>query len=190
MYPEEEIIVKLQAKDERCVRMMFDNYYHSLCVYALRYLASVEDVEDIVQNVFISFWETKRGAFFEGSVRSYLYGAVSKSALKFLERNGHFFFDDIELHVNQFLEEMTLGEDEDLNKLKAILQREIERLPEKSREVFNAIVLDNLSYKQAAERFQVSVNTVKTHYSHALKKLRENLGDLFILVFFLNGFGC
>ena len=190
MHLEEEIIVKLKTGDENCVRMMFDNYYHALCFYALKYLDSMEDAEDVVQNVFIAFWENKQGSFFEGSIRSYLYAAVSKSALKFLKRNGRVLFDDIESHVNQLLEEVTLYEDDDLRKLKLVLKREIEKLPEKSREVFDAIVLENLSYKQVAERYQISVNTVKTHYSNALKKLRENLGDLFIFILFLYGSDC
>lgn len=182
VFCEEEIIIRLKEKDEKCVRMMFDNYYHALCVYALKYLSSLEDAEDVVQNIFVSFWENKRGNEFEGSLRSYLFGAVAKASLKFLERNGRVVFDDVELHVNQFLEETAWYEDEELNILKAKLQQEIGRLPEKSREVFNAIVLENLTYKQVADRYHISLNTVKTHYSHALKKLRDNLGDLFIIV--------
>lgn len=186
VFSEEDILIKLKASDERCIRMMFDNYYHPLCVYGLKYLPTLQDAEDVVQNVFVSFWENKKGGTFEGSLRSYLFGAVAKASLKQLERHGRFVFDDIELHVNQFLEEMTLYEDEELNLLKAKLKQEVDKLPEKSREVFNAIVLENLTYKQVAERYRISLNTVKTHYSHALKKLRDSLGDLFIIMLCLH----
>lgn len=78
---------------------------------------------------------------------------------------------------------MTSYDEEELSRLKVKLTREVAKLPEKSREVFNAIVLENLSYKQVAERYGISLNTVKTHYSNALKKLRDSLGDLLIFFF-------
>lgn len=184
-YTEENIIELLKLKNEKCVRMMFDNYYHALCVYALRYLPSIEEVEDIVQNVFISFWENRKGCDFEGSLHSYLFGAVSKASLKVLKRKGSIVFDDIEEHVNLLLEDIVLADDENLDNLRERLMQEINRLPEKARQVFNAIALENLSYKQVAERYNISLNTVKTHYSHALKKLRESLGDLLIVVLML-----
>ncbi len=184
-YTEKTIIELLRLKDERCVRMMFDNYYHALCVYALKYLPSIEDAEDVVQNVFISFWENKKGHEFEGFLHSYLFGAVAKASLKVLEKKGRIVFDDVEEHVNLLLEDMALADEEELDILKERLSLEVSRLPEKAREVFNAIVLENLSYKQAAERYNISLNTVKTHYSHALKKLRESLGDLLVIVLML-----
>jgi len=180
MLPESHILSLLKAGDERCMRMIFDRYYRALCVYAMKYLTSVDDAEDVVQNVFVSFWENKKGNVFEGSLRSYLFGAVAKASVKFLHRSGQFTFDDIELHVNRFLEEMDCYEEEEQDLLKRKLEQEIEKLPEKSKAVFNAIVIENLSYKQVSERYHISVNTVKTQYAHALKKLRENLGDLFI----------
>ena len=85
----------LAAGDERCMNLLFAEYYRDLCAYAARYPLSAESVEDIVQNVFISFWENKRGRPFIGSVRSYLFGAVSKAALRWLRDEGKAYFEDI-----------------------------------------------------------------------------------------------
>ena len=71
MFSEEDILEKLKCRDERCMRMLFDNYYHALCVYALKYLPLLEDAEDVVQNVFVAFWVNKQGKVFEGSVLSF-----------------------------------------------------------------------------------------------------------------------
>ena len=181
----DSIIHHLQAGNPECVKMIFDNYYRALCVYALRYLPSIDDAEDVVQGVIVSFWERWKRREFVGSVHAYLFAAVAKSSLKFLDKNGYFFFDDIEDHVNQFLDEVDDYEEGDLEILKHRLYEEVNNLPERAKEVFNAIVLENLSYKQVADRYQISVNTVKTHYSHALKKLRMSLGDLFVYFFMI-----
>lgn len=180
-YAEEEILRLLRVGDEQCMRMIFKDYYRSLCVYALKYLALVEDAEDVVQGVLITFWENKKGKYFEGSLRSYLFGAVSKAALKFVERSGRVLLEDIERRADEFFEEITF-EEEETKLLRARLDKEIARLPEGARRVFTAIVLEDMTYKQVAEKLNVSVNTVKTHYAHALKKLREQLGDLLAVI--------
>ena len=105
---EATIIELLEAGDERCMKMMFDAYYQTLCTYVMRYLISVEDAEDIVQSVFISLWNNKRGQAFTGSVRSYLFGAVSKASLQFMRNRGKAYFVDIELHIDDFLEEICM----------------------------------------------------------------------------------
>ncbi|WP_052649390.1 MULTISPECIES: sigma-70 family RNA polymerase sigma factor [Sanguibacteroides] len=62
------------------------------------------------------------------------------------------------------------------------LQKEVDRLPEKCREVFVSIVLEDMSYKEVAQKLSVSMNTVKTHYSRALKQLREELDAIVLLL--------
>lgn len=99
---ETTIIRLLEAGDERCMKMMFDTYYQALCTYVMRYLISMEDAEDIVQTVFISLWNNKRGQAFTGSLRSYLFGAVSKASLQFMRDRGKTYFVDIELHIDDF----------------------------------------------------------------------------------------
>ena len=41
---------------------------------------------------------------------------------------------------------------------------------EKTKEIFKAVVLDNMTYQQVGERFGITVNTVKTMYYRALKQ--------------------
>ena len=41
------------------------------------------------------------------------------------------------------------------------------------KEIFKAVVLNNLTYQQVGERFGITVNTVKTLYYRALKQLKK-----------------
>ena len=50
VYSESEIVHELEAGNEVCLNMLFDNYYRSLCVYAFRFVPDADDVEDIVQD--------------------------------------------------------------------------------------------------------------------------------------------
>ena len=181
---ESTIIRLLEAGDERCMKMMFDTYYQALCTYIMRYLISVEDAEDIVQMVFISLWNNKRGQEFSGSLRAYLFGAASKASLQFMRDRGKAYFVDIELHVDDFLEEMSRDNEVELEKMKEYLYAAIEDLPANPKKVLTAIVFNNTPYKVVAEEMGISVNTVKTYYARALQALRKSLdGKTFCLLF-------
>ena len=159
---ETTIIRLLETGDERCMKMMFDTYYQALCTYVMRYLISVEDAEDIIQTVFISLWNNKRGQVFTGSLRAYLFGAVSKASLQFMRDRERMYFVEIELHIDDFLEEMSC--DVELEKMKEYLYAAIEDLPANPKKVLTAIVFNNTPYKVVAEEMGISVNTVKTYY--------------------------
>lgn len=58
-------------------------------------------------------------------------------------------------------------------------------LPERTKEIFKAVVLNNLTYQQVGERFGITVNTVKTLYYRALKQLKEELGGNALVLFFI-----
>ena len=183
---ETTIVRLLETGDERCMKMMFDTYYQALCTYVMRYLISVEDAEDIIQTVFISLWNNKRGQVFTGSLRAYLFGAVSKASLQFMRDRERMYFVEIELHIDDFLEEMS--RDVELEKMKEYLYAAIEDLPANPKKVLTAIVFNNTAYKVVAEEMGISVNTVKTYYARALQALRKSLDGKTFCLFFLSFF--
>lgn len=188
-HEEKDIIDLLKKGDETCVKMMFDNYYQLLCVFALRFLHSFDDAEDVVQDVFVNFWEKKKGTAFSGSLKSYLLGAVQKAALYHKRSEGDVVFESIDAYADLLADDMPEEREEELLARKEKLYKELQLLPEKCREVFMTVVLEGLSYKETAEKLNVSVNTVKTHYTRALKQLRNNL-DTIVLLFLLHGKIC
>ena len=128
----EDIKRMLEAGDERCMKLLFDKFYRALCMYVLRYPVSPEVAEDIVQTVFISLWTNKRGKPFEGSLRSYLFGAVSKAALCWVRDHGKVYFEDIESHIDDFWDDVFSQEDaEQEERLRKKLHAAVDALPEK-----------------------------------------------------------
>lgn len=175
-----EILNKLKNGDESAFRELFDIYYMPLSLYSLKFSDSFASAEDIVQELFIKIWNEKLYLKFNDAIGPYLFKSVKNNTLQVLKKKSKFRFVKIEDHINQ-----ALGEDHidlsDLEQKKIKLYLEIEKLPEKSKEVFKAIVLGNMKYKEVAEHLDISLNTVKTQYSRALKKLRGSL-DIIIMI--------
>ena len=57
------------------------------------------------------------------------------------------------------------------------LYKAIDRLPDRTREIFKRIVLDGKRHKEVAEEFEISVTTVKTLLARALAALRAELSE-------------
>lgn len=179
MNTQEQIIIdKLKKGDESGLRQMFDVYYSPLCIFAMRYLDAFDVVEDLVQEVFINFWENKRVHFLNTSLKSYLFTAVKNNALNYIRKNNRYRIEELDDEFDILMEEV---DTEILDEKKAKLFKELNQLPEQSRKVFEAIVFDNMKYKEVAEELNVSLNTIKTHFSRALKQLRSSL-DIIILI--------
>ena len=69
--------------------------------------------------------------------------------------------------------------------LQEIIQRALDTLPERCREVFIKSRIEGLKYKEISEELGISVNTVENHIVTALKKLRVALKDYLPLLLFL-----
>jgi RNA polymerase sigma-70 factor (ECF subfamily) len=177
---DKELLVRLKKEDQIAYKELFDLYYIPLCVYSLKFVDSYEEAEDIVQDIFVNFWNEKIYNRIETTVRPYLFTAVKNNSFRYLKKSNKIIFESIEELNIDFSEVEPLDVDE-LNKRKKALYQEIEALPPKCKEVFMEIVLNDLKYKEAADKLGVSVNTIKTNLANALKKLR-NSSDLIVLL--------
>lgn len=181
---EQEIILRLKEEDPKAFKDLFDMFYMPLCIYSLKFSDSYDFSEDIVQELFVNFWNKKTYLKIEGSVSSYLFRAVKNNTLQALKKKDRFNFEKLEAIVESFIVEEKEYDVLALEKERKKLLQQIDNLPEKSKEVFKAIVLDNLKYKEVAEQLGITVNTVKTHYSRALKKLRGSLDIIILLLLY------
>jgi len=175
-----QILEKLKKGNPTAYKQLFDQYYMPLSIYSLKFCDSFPLAEDIVQDLFIKFWDEKIYLKLENEISPYLFKAVKNNTLKIIKKNNKYQLEEIESQI-----EKIIVDDIDINLIeleRKKLYQEIDQLPEKRKEVFKAIVLDNLKYKEVAEQLNISVNTVKTHYSRALKQLRSSLDIIIMLL--------
>jgi RNA polymerase sigma-70 factor (ECF subfamily) len=162
---------------------LFRCYYASLCYFAERIAGSPQAAEDIVQGVFLNFYE--RRPHFENSaaMRSYLYRAVGNNSLKYIERQRR--------RVGMVDNIPDPKTDDDLHHI-AIETRVIEAvfdaiaaLPEACRRIFEMSYIERLSVADICRALGVTENTVKTQRLRAKKMLRERLHGLYRLLSFI-----
>ena len=181
-HPEEEICRLLAADDWRGMELMFRVYYKRLVVWADTFLEDMQLAEDIVQELFITLWEKKRRRTLQSStLSSFLFVSVRNQCYHRLEKK-----DTLRHTVD--LKEVNIAFEEYNEKHDYIITRilnEIEKLPPRSQEIMLAVFVDGLKYREVAEKYHISLSTVKTLLGNAVRKLKEQLGtdDLTVILF-------
>lgn len=172
----------LKKGDKSGLEGLFRMFYKPLVIYAHRLLGNQADAEDAVQEVFIKFWQRDQFADIRSYLRSYLYNSVRNYCLNILEsRKGQ---TSVPLEsIRDIPDESTVAEKQELEKRLEEIHQEIEKLPDRTRQIVKAILLENKKYKEVAEAEQIAVNTVKTLLQRALTELRGKLNrDTFLLL--------
>ncbi|KAA9340666.1 RNA polymerase sigma-70 factor [Adhaeribacter soli] len=163
---------------EEKVEMLFRQYYAGLCKSLYRILRDASFAEDIVQEVFMKVWEMRETLQLDAAMQAYLYRSCYNTALNFLKQQ----------KKNTDIDplEMVLAGGETAEKNLNLLETEtqilqaIDSLPPKTRLVFSLSRFEELSYKEIAERLEVSVKSVEKHMGIALQRLRENLKEYLV----------
>lgn len=184
------IVTAVNRKDEKMWRDFYDSYYAVLCVYVSKFLSLPDAVEDLVQDVFISLWESKRTFVDIKELTNYLYRACYNNALLYIRNNQ--IHDTI---LSSLAQEENAVEDEDMiyaltvkDEIIRQLYCYIEALPNEQRRII-LMRIKGYTWEEIAERLNISINTVKTQKTRSYKFLREKLGDSMqsiLLVLFLS----
>lgn len=167
---------------ELFIRKIFDQYYRSLVQFANRFL-SIDECEDLVQDIFIGIWEKENAFQDELHLKVFLYKAVRNKCYNVIKHN---------LVKNKYAENTIKSlEDDDLF-LKQILEEDIvcqlykaiEILPDRKKEIIK-LSLKGLKNADIAEELGIQLQTVKTLKSQSYKILRDQFRDLESIIYFL-----
>jgi RNA polymerase sigma-70 factor (family 1) len=147
--------------------------FQSFTLLAIQYVANKDIAEDIVQDVFIKYWENPPELENPKALKSYLGRMVINSAINHLKREQN--VRRIHVNINQDLTEKDVYDKLHEQELKVLIYKEIEQLPGQCKKVFKMNRFDHLKYREIAKQLNISERTVENHIANALKVLRKRL---------------
>ncbi|MBS2100673.1 RNA polymerase sigma-70 factor [Carboxylicivirga linearis] len=181
------LVDQLHVGDMNSFDLIFEKYGNRLYAFAISYLKSNEEAEELVQDVFLKLWENRAKLNRESSLKSYLFTiAYHKMCNLFRQKEQHnkyILSEKVQDEKSVNLEEQ-IEFKEALNQIDQI----IEELPLRQKEIFIKSRKEGKSSKQIAEELQISPATVDNQISAALKYLRKHIPEAnigLILYFFL-----
>lgn len=156
---------------------MYIKHYTALLRYAFHFVEDIAIAEEIVHQVFLKILEKGEAFVIRSSIKAYLSRAVYHECLNYLkhEKVKREFSDEI-IKTGNGLGEPS-SQKSHYNELEKMVSKAINELPEQCRTIFQLSRFEGLKYAEIAKSLGLSVKTVETQMSRALKKLRVQLAD-------------
>jgi RNA polymerase sigma-70 factor (ECF subfamily) len=169
-----KIFQQIRKGDEAAFSRLFNGYYASLCFFAAKYIGDLDLSRSLVQQVFVDLWMKREKIDVNISVKSYLYQSVKNRCIDYLRKNRN------NSEISESVENLSRVPFRDLveeAELSGRINKSINQLPEKCREIFLLSRHEGLKYAEIAQKLNISVKTVEMQIGIALKRLRESLSD-------------
>lgn len=175
------LIAELKRGSKDAFDQIYKLYAGKLLAYCVHYTKSREDAEEIVQDVFVSLWNSREAIRQEETLHSLLF-TISKHRIinAFRSTINSPVYEDYVDYQN----ELSAGEDYDwieYERYVKIVKEAICKLPSTQQRVITLSRFYQLSNKEIAERLSLSEQTVKNQLSLGLKTLRELLAKILVI---------
>ena len=162
---------------------VFRACYRPMTAYAFRFLGTLPDSESIVQEVFLRLWQNRNNTIINSSLQHYLFKSVKNHCINYLEHErikskyqaAVIQYEATRSDYSEFFPEPDL-----MNQI----ENAIAALPPRRQEIFRLAREEGLKYREIAEKLDLSVKTVETQMTMALKQLRTSLSSFKHLVMF------
>jgi RNA polymerase sigma-70 factor (family 1) len=188
-YDESELILLLKSGNQAAFAEIYNRYWTILIDTAYQRLKSIEAAEEIVQDVFVSFFLRREQIFLNSTLEAYL-----KTALKYKVYN---VYRSQQVHLShldaiikdQKIDPLTPDSVLEIKELQARVRQVADKMPEKCRQVFLLSRFEHLSQQEIADQMGISISTVKKHMTKSLdimrKEFNEHKTDLLAICMFI-----
>lgn len=181
-FSDSELAFLLTRDDEAAFTEVYDRFYGLLFIHASKRLNDDEEAKDVVHHLFESLWNRRAQLQADGNLSAYLYAGIRNRILDIFahQKVEVKYVDSLQGYIDSdhVRSDYRVREKE----MATIIEREIDALPPKMREIFIMSRKENKSHKEIALELGISELTVKTQVKNALKILRSRLGVVFYLL--------
>ena len=156
------------------------SHYARMKRFAMEYVIREEDAENIVQDVFLELWEQKLLLVSHTYLFAWLFTATKNRCLDLLRHK-----TVVRKGAEKLMDEHNIELQMKLQSLESVVQKAIDTLPKKCREIFVMNKIEGKKQKAIAAELNISVHTVESQMTIAHRKLKEALKEYIPLLLFL-----
>lgn len=173
---DEKIAGAVQAGDAEAFGVLIERYEAKLKRYARKFLNYQEEIEDLVQDVFIKSYTNIQSFDMDQRFSPWIYRIAHNTFVNELKRKkrGSFVFFDADTILPQLPAKETADSEALDSELRAELDSLLTELSVKYREIIVLYYFEELSYQEISEVLKIPVTTVGVRMSRARKKLRTS----------------
>ena len=182
-HTDQQLLSLLQNSDENAFTELYNRYWDKLLVRGLTQLNSLEDMEELLHDIFVKLWNRRATLDIKYSFHTYIAAMLKYEILRLLtERRKKPSIESTNTYGDKAAEDST-SKLLDFKDLQQQLEASVRQLPDKCQLVFRMSREQGLSQKQIAHALNITPKTVENHINRALRILRTTIQN--IRIFFL-----
>lgn len=174
MTPEDEKIIQQfhqSATQKIAFEQIVRKYSRPLFAHIGKYVNHREDIEDVLQIVWVKAWKGLQNFRGESMLSTWLFTIATREAYNFYRSR-----KPISVELGETEIQYSVGKSDltiDANEIIAKLHSAMDILPDKQKQVFVMRYFEELSYDDMSRKTGTSVGALKASYHHAVKKIEE-----------------
>ncbi len=162
--------------NESAFNQLIYKYQERIYWHARRMTGNHLDADEIVQEVLLVIYNKIKTFEFKSSLYTWIYTITNTRSINYLKKRS----------VRRFFSlEETEGEEDSNNIIinleqkqqLQLIERAMQKLPVKQREVFVMRNYDEMTYEEISEITGRAIGTLKANYFHAVNKIKELVGN-------------
>ena len=179
-HTDEVLAGRVQLGDTEALGVLIERYEQKLLRYGRKFLSAPEDIQDSVQNVFISAYQNIRSFDTSHRFSPWIYRIAHNAFVNELRKSkkSKVSFVDFDTFLAHPVYEDTAAKEYEQEEIRGMANKGMEKIPLKYREIIILYYLEEMSYKDIAEVLQIPTGTVGIRLKRAkdsLKKVYENM---------------
>jgi len=169
-----DLVKSFISGDESSFNKIALKYQKKIYWHARKMTGNHPDAEEIVQEVLLVMYNKLNIFQFKSSLYTWIYRITATRSINFLKKRGlKKFFSISDNETKDLKSPYDIIADVEIKEKYLKMEKSLQKLPLKQREVFILRNFDDLSYEEIAEITGKSIGGLKANYFHAIKKLIE-----------------
>jgi RNA polymerase sigma factor (sigma-70 family) len=173
MFDDQLLKWKFKRGSDEALTLIYEKYLDSMLTLALGLLHDTAAAEDVVQDAFVAFAQSRRNFQIWGSLSGYLATSVVNRVRDYRRQRHRHAGRDAELRVSA--EPPGPERAVILTEQAKLLADAVAELPQEQREVVLLRLKADMKFRDIAKLQQTSINTVLSRYRYGLERLRSLL---------------
>ncbi len=173
-----ELLTLLTQGDAKAFEAIYKRYVTELFRFARKNISAKEDCEEIIQEVFISFWE-RRESLHILSLKYYLINAVRYKVIRYIQHHKVKMKYAEHYRLFEAMYESIDQEERTPEMIQSRLINTIADLPERCQTAIKLRLLENLTNGEIAERMNITKKTVEVYMLRAFNHFRSSYDKIY-----------